>query len=107
MLDWSEELYLEFRQRFIIDNHECLLLSAEAVNLSSVDIKPEGVDVDPAVLVRPHEGIAGDILHLEESVHHGQFVSDTELLVNINVGGELGVLVELVEKQRLPEVSLQ
>ena len=84
-----------------------MLLSAVAVNIARVDIKPEGVDVDPAVLMRPHEGIAGDILHLKESVHHGQFVSDTELLVNINVGGELGVLVELVEKQRLPEVSLQ
>ena len=63
--------------------------------------------MNPTVFVRPHKGIAGDVLHLEESVHHGEFVRDAELLVNINVGGELGILVELVEKQRLPEVSLQ
>ena len=84
-----------------------MFLSAVAVNVPSVDIKPEGVDVNPTVLVRPHEGIAGDILHLKQSVHHGQFVSDAELLVNINVGRELGVLVQLVEQKRLPEVSLQ
>ena len=75
-----------------------MLLSAVAVNIARVDIKPEGVDMDPTVLVRPHEGIAGDVLHLEQSVDHGQLVGDAELLVNINVGGELGVLVELVKK---------
>ena len=84
-----------------------MLLSAVAVNIARVDIKPEGVDVDPAVLVRPHEGIAGDILHLEESVHHGQFVSDTELLVNINVGWILRVCVEFAQMKGLPEVSLK
>ena len=77
------------------------------MDLTSVDIEPEGVDVNPAILMRPHEGIAGDVLHLEQGIDHGQLVGDTELLVNINVGRELGVLVQLVEKQRLPEVSLQ
>ena len=77
------------------------------MNIPSVDVKPEGVDVNPAILMRPHEGIAGDVLHLEQGIHHGQLVGDAELLVNINVGRELGVLVQLVEKQRLPEVSLQ
>ena len=77
------------------------------MNLSGVDIKPEGVDVNPPVLVRPHEGVAGDVLHLEESVHHGEFVSDAELLVNINIGGELGGLsVEFAQMKWLPEVSL-
>ena len=77
------------------------------MNIPSVDIEPEGVDVNPAVLVRSHEGIAGDVLHLEQGIHHGQLVGDAKLLVNIDVGRELGVLVQLVEKQRLPEVSLQ
>ena len=63
--------------------------------------------MNPPVLVRPHEGVAGDVLHLKQSVHHGEFVSDAELLINVNVGRELGILVELVEKQRFPEVSLQ
>ena len=94
----SHNVHLEFRQSVLTDNDECLFFPAVAVNVTSIDVKPEGVDVNPAILMRPHEGIAGDILHLEESVHHGQFVSDTELLVNINVGGELGVLVELVKK---------
>ena len=101
------EHYLEFRQRVLIDNHESLLLSAEAMDLTSVDIEPEGVDVNPAVLVRSHEGIAGDVLHLEQGIHHGQLVGDAEFFIDINVGRELGVLVKLVEKQRLPEVSLQ
>ena len=77
------------------------------MDVPGVDVEPEGVDVDPAVLVRPHEGIAGDILHLEESVHHGQFVSDTELLVNINVGWILRVCVEFAQMKGLPEVSLK
>ena len=76
------------------------------MNIARVNIKPEGVDVDPTVLVRPHEGIAGDILHLKESVHHGQFVSDTELLVNINVGWILRVCVEFAQMKGLSEVSL-
>ena len=94
----GKEIHLEFRQSVLIDNHECLLLPAVAVNVSRVDIKPEGVDVNPPILVRPHEGVASDILHLEQSVHHGQLVSDAELLVNIYVGRELGILVELIEK---------
>ena len=77
------------------------------MNLSGVDIKPEGVDVNATVLVGPHEGIAGDILHLQQSVDHGQFVSDAELLVNINVGRELrGSSVEFAQMKWLPEVSL-
>ena len=91
-------VHLELRQSVLTDNHECLFVPAEAVNISGVDIKPESVDVNATVLVGPHEGIAGDILHLKESVHHGQFVSDAELLVDINVGRELGVLVQLVEQ---------
>ena len=100
------EHHLEFRQSFLIDNHECLLLSAEAVNLSRVDIKPEGVDVNPTILMRPHEGIAGDILHLKQSVHHGQFVGDAEFLININVGRVLRLCVEFAQMKWLPEVSL-
>ena len=90
--------HLELRQSVLVDNHKCLFVPAEAVNISGVDIKPESVDVNATVLVGSHEGIAGDILHLQQSVHHGQFVSDAELLVNINVGRELGVLVQLVEQ---------
>ena len=77
------------------------------MDVSGVNVKPESVYVNSSVLVRPHEGVTGDVLHLKQSVHHGEFVSDAELLININVGRELGVLVQLVEKQRLPEVSLQ
>ena len=76
------------------------------MNIPSVDIEPEGVDVNPAVLVRSHEGIAGDVLHLEQSIHHGQLVGDTELFIDINVGRILCLSVEIAKIKGLPEVGL-
>ena len=71
-----------------------------------VNIKPEPVDVDaPPALTLSHEGIARHVLHLDQDVDHGQLVRHAELLVHIDIGGELGLLVELVEEQGPAEVS--
>ena len=102
----ESQTHLEFRQSVLTDNDECLFFPAVAVNITSVDVKPEGVDVNPAILMRPHEGIAGDVLHLEQGVDHGQLVGDAELLVNINVGRILCLSVEIAQIKWLPEVGL-
>ena len=100
--------HLQLWQSLVIDHHECVLLAAEDVDVPGVDVEPEGVDVDPAALVRPHEVVTGHVLHLQQGVDHGQLVRHAELLVHVDVGRELGVLVELVEQQRPPELgSLQ
>ena len=100
--------HLQLWQCLVIDDHECVFLAAEDVDVPGVNVEPEGVDVDPAALVRPHEVVARDVLHLQQGVDHGQLVRHAELLVHVDVCRELGVLVEFVEQQRPPELgSLQ
>ena len=85
------------REGVVIDHHKCVFLPAEDVDVSGVDVKPESVDVNPTPGSIPHEAVAGDILHLQQGVDHGQLVRHGELLVHVNIGFELGILVELVE----------
>ena len=87
----------------IIDYYKCFCLPAEDVDFSRVDVKPECMDVDLASL--SYHLVAGHILHLQQSVDHGQLVRHGELLVHVNIGFELGVLVEFVEQQRLPKLG--
>ena len=61
--------------------------------------------MDSPSLMRSHKLIARHILHLEQGVNHGQFVRHTELLINIDIGGELGSFIEFVEEQWLTELS--
>ena len=100
------EPHLEFGQSVLTDDDKCLLLPAVAVDVSGVDVEPEGVNMNATVLVGPHEGIAGDVLHLHQGVHHGELVCDTELLVDVHIGRELCLLIQFVEEERLPEVRL-
>ena len=100
--------YFKFRKSFVIDNDKSILLATKDVDVSSVDVEPEGVDVDSSSLVRSHELVTGYVLHLQQGVDHGQLVRHAELLVHVDVCRELGVLVEFVEQQRPPELgSLQ
>lgn len=74
------------------------------MNVSSVDVEPECVNMDSSSFMRSHELIARHVLHLEKGVYHGQFVRYTELLIHIDIGGELGGFVEFVEQQWLTEL---
>merc|ERR1719323_2623235 len=99
------KLGFKFRKSFVIDYDKSVLLATKDVDVSSVDVEPECVDMDSSSLVRSHELVAGYVLHLEQGVDHRQLVRHAELLVHVDVGGELGVLIELIEQQRLAELS--
>ena len=95
--------YLKVCHGVIIDYYKCLFLPAENVDFSSVDVKPESVNIDvPRV---PDHLVAGDVLHLKQGVDHGQLVGDRELLVHVHIGIEHGGPVELVDEQWLTELS--
>ena len=53
----------------------------------------------------PDHLVAGDVLHLQQSVDHGQLVSHRELLIHVDVGLEHGALVEFIDDERLAELG--
>ena len=62
--------------------------------------------MNPTILVASHEWVACDVFHLHQCVYHGKLVRDTKLLVHIHIGRKFGILIELVQKQRPPELGL-
>ncbi len=90
-------------------NSRYLLLSRKVIDLSCKDIKPHGMNVSLSISdAVSHKGIAGNVLHLHQSVDLRQFVRGTEPIFHVYVSWKAFHSWLCSNHQRLAEIrSLQ